>query len=212
MILSSCLLAIALAGVGRTPSAPRPILLAADRFPATDDTRAPELPACRDFAERLVLCLELRENDRSRLLTWADLGALGEVFSVVEARAVKNLLEGWSAQRLERVRIPDDGRSYWMADTEDGLDQAAFFAPDAVAAQLGGPVALATPARGVLFAFSIGDRELEQMVAVGVDRAWKTLDGPISPVLYVFKDGRWVFRSQALPSEPSASPASPQAP
>lgn len=163
-------------------------------------------PACRPFAQGLLLCFELVEQRGVRKVTQADLLQWQSSLESLESKVLPEFIKTWRPQELLEVQVEGDSRTYWMANTADGTEQAALFAPDSLSRLLGGPVAVGLPCRGVLLAFKLGDPELEKIVAVGVRRAWESLPEPISPTLYVWYDQAWRPRSEAVP-EPTAPTA-----
>jgi hypothetical protein len=154
--------------------------------------------ACRPFAESLLLCFDLWEGDERRYVNRADLAAWAVDLPTLERQARKAELEGFSASKLEKIQVVGDVRSYWMATDTERREQAALFAPEILAQVVGGTPVVAIPVRGVLLAMPLGDRELEQIVAVGARKAWDTMPDPITPVLYAWRDGSWVARSEAV--------------
>lgn len=158
-------------------------------------------PACRPFAEDLVLCLTVPEGAGAQLASRADLAGWGLDQAAGEALAAAVVAGGIGPDRPQQIAIPDDGRSYLLSAEGDGLDQAGLFEPERLAARFDGqPFAVAIPARGVLLAVALGDPELEQMVAVGARRVWEAADEPITPVLYAWRDGGWRAWGEARPS------------
>ena len=157
--------------------------------------------ACRPFAEDLVICFTVPEGDGQRMVHQADLEAWGADLAVVEQRAVAATKVGLTQQRPQRVPVDGDPRTYLLSAEGDGLDQAALFAPAALDERCGQHgCAVGIPARGVLVAFPMGDRELETIVAVGIRRLWESLDDPITPVAYRWDGQAWVVWGEAKPS------------
>lgn len=148
--------------------------------------------ACRDFAEDLVLCFTVPEGEGQRMVTQADLEAWACDMAVVEQRAVTAVQEGMSTERPQVVPVEGDTRTYLLSAEGDGLDQAALFSPEALRLRFGGSdFAVGIPARGVLVAFALGDRELETIVTVGIRRLWESLEDPITPVVYGWNGEAW---------------------
>jgi hypothetical protein len=157
--------------------------------------------AARGFAEDLSLFFTVPDGDGRRLVTLHDLGAWEVELSVLEAAALANVAAGINAQRPQVVQVEGDPRSYLLSAEGDGLDQAALFAPEALSARFaGGAVAVGLPARGVLIAFPLGDRELETMVSVGIRRLWESVEEPVSPKAYRWDGEGWVVWGEAKPS------------
>ncbi|MFH1467487.1 MAG: hypothetical protein ABIO70_24090 [Pseudomonadota bacterium] len=173
------------------------------------------VPACRPFAEGLVVCLTVPAGEGRRLVTVADLEAWEVPQSEAMSLAKARMAEGITAARPEVVPIPDDPRTYLLSAVGDGLDQAALFHPAALAARFGGqPFAVGIPTRDVLIAMPLGDPELQQMVAVGVRRLWEGAEEPVSPAMYAWDGAAWqvwgeaqrvVKPDPALPTSPEGS-------
>lgn len=170
--------------------------------------------ACGGFAEDLALCFTVPEGAQRRMVTQADLATWQVDLAALEGAARANVVTGLGAERPQVVQIEGDPRSYLLSAEGDGLDQAGLFDPIALGARFDGArFAVGIPARGVLIAFPLGDRELETMVAVGVRRLWETVEEPITPVVYTWSGGAWVVWGEAKPggqvvpaSDPLARP------
>ncbi len=163
--------------------------------------------ACRIFAEDLALCFTTPapDGETRRMVTLADLGAWQVELAEVEQQAVAAVAAGISEQRPGSVQVEGDTRSYLLSAEGDGLDQAGLFHPAALQARFdGGAFAVGIPARGVLIAFPLGDRELETMVGVGVRRLWESVDEPITPKMYAWDGTSWAVWGEARPSGPVA--------
>jgi hypothetical protein len=165
--------------------------------------------ACRPFAEELVVCLTVPEGKVRRLVTVADLEIWGVPQSEALRLAVARMAAGLGPTRPEVVSIPDDSRTYLLSAEGDGLDQAALFSPEVLAARFPGQAfVVGIPARGVLIAIPLGDPELEQMVAVGVRRLWEDATDPITPRMYAWDGQVWQVWGEARPAgEPTVPPA-----
>ena len=160
--------------------------------------------ACRDWAEGLALCFTVAEGDLRRMVSSADLQRWGVGLSQVEAAASAAVAAGMSQERPQQVPVGGDTRTYLLSAEGDGLDQAALFQPQLLAERLGGGrVAVGIPAKGVLIAFSLGDQELETIVAVGIRRAFETLSDPITPAVYTWNGIKWVVWGEAKPQAPA---------
>ncbi len=156
--------------------------------------------ACRSFAEGLALCFTTGPDDARRMVTLADLDAWQADLAVVETSALAGVAAGLSPERPQVVQVEGDSRSYLLSAEGDGLDQAALFEPAALQARFDGqPFAVGVPARGVLIAFPLGDRELETIVAVGIRRLWESVEDPITPAAYTWNGASWVVWGQAKP-------------
>jgi hypothetical protein len=163
--------------------------------------------ACRMFAEDLALCFTVPDGEARRMVTLADLVAWEVELAALEAGALQAVSAGLSDERPQPVRIEGDSRSYLLSAEGDGLDQAGLFHPGALQARFEGqPFAVGIPARGVLIAFPLGDRELETIVAVGIRRLWESVEEPISPAVYSWDGQGWMVWGQATPGrdEPAA--------
>jgi hypothetical protein len=166
--------------------------------------------ACRMFAEDLALCFTVPDGESRRMVTLHDLGSWQVDLAVVEAQALAAVVAGVSDTRPQSVQVEGDTRSYLLSAEGDGLDQAGLFAPAALQARFDGqPFAVGIPARGVLIAFPLGDRELETIVAVGVRRLWETVEEPITPKIYTWSGEGWGVWGQATPGgagKPASDP------
>lgn len=204
MLALPLLLAVARAAppAGLLPLVDRPGLPVAFSQAALSEGRdeAAATPICRPFAEDLVLCLTVPEGDGARLVTRTDLGAWGIEPPDAERLALAAVARGLGPDRPQEVAVQGDPRTYLLSAEGDGLDQAALFHPDLLAARFRGrPFAVALPARGVLLAVRTGDPELERIVAVGARRLWETAEEPITPVLYAWREGAWQPWAEARP-------------
>lgn len=166
--------------------------------------------ACRMFAEELALCFTTPEADGEsrRMVTLHDLTTWQVDLGGVEAQALRAVAAGLSDTRPQAVLVEGDARSYLLSAEGDGLDQAGLFDPAGLQARFDGqPFAVGIPARGVLIAFPLGDRELETIVAVGVRRLWEAVEEPITPKVYTWNGEGWGVWGQATPGG-GAKPAS----
>ncbi len=164
--------------------------------------------ACRPFAEDLVLCFTAPEGDGQRMVTQSDLEAWQTDLAGLEGSAASAVLAGLTAERPQQVPVEGDARTYLLSAEGDGLDQAALFAPERLAERCGEQgCAVGIPARGVLVAFPLGDRELETIVAVGIRRLWESLEDPITPVAYRWNGEAWSVWGEAKPSGGVSKPA-----
>ena len=170
--------------------------------------------ACQPFAEDLVTCFTVPQAAGRRMVTRQDLSAWQVQLPAVEERALAGVRGGLTAERPQSVQVEGDVRTYLLSAEGDGLDQAALFDPAALQERFaGGAFAVGIPARGVLIALPLGDRELETIVAVGVRRLWEAVEDPITPALYSWNGDAWVVWGQATPggaehqgSDPLARP------
>jgi hypothetical protein len=168
--------------------------------------------ACRMFAEDLALCFTTPEAEgpQRRMVTLADLSGWEADLAAVEAKALEAVAAGVSETRPQIVQVEGDSRSYLLSAEGDGLDQAGLFHPAALQARFeGAPVAVGIPARGVLIAFPLGDRELETIVAVGIRRLWETVEEPITPAVYSWDGQGWKVWGQATPGRTEPAPRDP---
>lgn len=165
----------------------------------------PPALACRPWAEELVLCFTVPDGETRRYVTTRDLAAWEADAAALEAAAVAHVVAGLGPSRPQEVRVEGDPRTYLLSAEGDGLDQAGLFHPEALAARFGGqPFAVGVPARGVLIAFPLGDPELERIVAVGIRRAFESLEDPISPLVFTWSGGQWVPWGEARPDRPTS--------
>jgi len=166
--------------------------------------------ACRSFAEGLALCFTAPQDDARRMVTLQDLSTWQVDLAAVEASAMVGVAAGLDPQRPQVVQVEGDARSYLLSAEGDGLDQAGLFEPSTLQARfVGQAFAVGVPARGVLIAFPLGDRELETIVAVGIRRLWETVEEPITPKVYTWNSEAWVVWGQASPGGVSKPPSDP---
>jgi len=191
------------------PAGLLPVIDASVRVPLSD---APDAPACREFAEGLVLCFSVPETP-VRLALWRDLSTWKTPLPDVEAAALVNVAAGVRADRPAWTTVEGDTRRYLLSAEGDGLDQAAVFAPPVLQERLGSrSIAIGLPAAGVLVAFALGDPELEKILSVGVRRGWEGLEQPLSPTIYTWTGKTWVPWGEAKPSStevPCTTPSKP---
>lgn len=133
---------------------------------------------CRPFAEGTVLCFSRIEADRRVLYTRADGQTLGALESAARGSAKE------AVSRLDPVKIDGFSTPYWVAAVGDGRDHAAVLHPEALRSKLGDTFVVATPARGVLVAWTPGDVVFDKIVAVGIRKMYETLPDPVTPLIY----------------------------
>lgn len=138
---------------------------------------------CRDFAEGLLLCFSRVASGRRLVLTAAD----GIDAATAEAAGRGTAAAAFAA--LERVAV--EGKAYWTRREGDGRDHVPALFPSELAAKVGGDLRVAFPARDLFLAWPAGDSDLDKMVAVGALKAFETLDQPVSPVVFAWRDGAW---------------------
>lgn len=160
------------------------------------------------------LCFRVREGGRNRWVTEADLGrwevdraalrlhvlerGQAIVRSAVEQRYVEGMPES-AASRYLQVR---DG---------DGWAVAGVLQARALSEVLGGgKLRVALPRAGVLFAWADPEvagltpaqaAELDHILTVATREAYEAADDAVSPMVHVWKDGRFVPFAVARPKE-----------
>ncbi len=208
-----CLLLVSAAAAGAVPGSVLPLLESpaveqafTERALAQGTRGAGTTLACRSFAEALSLCFTMRDGERRRLVTRADLAGWQVDLSELEQVAVERAQASLGPERPQWVQVEGDSRRYLLSAEGDGMDQAAAFQPRQLVERFdGAQVALGLPARGVLIAFPLGDSELEHIVAVGIRRLWETLEDPITPLVYAWNGSGWVTWGQAKPGTTTAA-------
>lgn len=162
--------------------------------------------ACLPFAGPLLTCFTVVDGGPPvrRYVTAADLGLWRASEECLRETVLRREAATVTEQRPRWVPVEGDARRYLLSAEGDGLDHVAAFFPERIQARLGGGAfALGVPSRDVLIAFPLGDADLERIVAVGVRRAWETLEHPVSPVVLAWKDGTWKEWGEARPAAPT---------
>jgi hypothetical protein len=193
-VTRAVLLVLALVHLGATPGPRRgeiaPVVLppsAPSEFAAwaTSAGRAGAAATllCRDFAEGALLCFSRVADGRREMLTAAD----GIELDGAEASGRGSSDD--AVATLERVLV--EGKVYWARRQGDDRDHVPALFPAELSARVGADVRVAFPARSLFLAWAGGDAELDKMVAVGVLKAFQTLDQPVSPLVYTWREGAW---------------------
>lgn len=161
--------------------------------------------ACRLVAESLSLCFVKGDGSELDYVTQADLGAWGLDLAAVEALARANARAGIEAGRPARTPVEGMSGVYWLSAEADGRDAAGLLFPDLLAGIAGSPVVVGVPAQGALLFWVPGDRELDQVMAVGVRRIHDSSAQPVSSKIYRWDGDHWVVWGEAVP-EGAAEP------
>lgn len=155
--------------------------------------------SCSPFAESVALCLTVAVDDGYRYVTRADLEAWAFTVEQALAAARARAQASVGPARPERVSVVDMAYTYRMSAEGDGLDHAAFLAPDALVAALGAEVRVAAPTRDVLLAWAAEGEELDRVMAVGVARISEAGEHPVTSKVYTWDPvaAGWVVWGQA---------------
>lgn len=150
--------------------------------------------SCKVLAGPLTLCLKAEEQGQRRYVTQAELRAWG--LDAEGARALAG--ERIGASPWEPVEIDGGGR-YFQVKTAPGHEATVFLHPEWLLA-LGPEPRIAAPAKGVVVAWTGGDAELDQIMAVGVAKMNEQLPDRLSPMALTWNGQAWVAWGQAKAS------------
>jgi len=121
-------------------------------------------------------------------------------------RAAATATAAIDASRPLRQEVHDmPGRTFWVSNSKDGLDMAAFLHPDALAAAIspdGTAPVIGVPGAGFLIAWLPGDDELDTVMAVGIKSMHSQAASPVSDKLYRYVDGEWTVWGEARKADP----------
>lgn len=161
---------------------------------------APADLLCQPLAEAAMLCLTVRVDGGYRYATTQDLAGFGWTAEQAHAAAVVQARASLGPARPEQVAVIDMPQTYRLSAEGDGLDHAAFVAPDLLVGWYGEQVRVAAPGRDVLVAWSAGDDELDRVMAVGVARIHDASEHPVSARIYTWDPaaGAWQVWGQAV--------------
>lgn len=209
-------LLVTITAMGGVPEGVRPTLAPPDvpeqyaTWLEEQGGEADELACTPFWPDEALLCFKLRDEERVRWVTAADLARWGVEVKELRrnvAKAARDRVE----EGLERVPVSDMDAHYWVASGEEGWTAAPLLHPDRLAAQVGGaPFLLAAPTDDTLLVWNPGDPELDQVMAVGVRRMFEEEDGSVSSMVFQWTGEKWRPFGEAVPKEPGdGTPATP---
>jgi diadenosine tetraphosphatase ApaH/serine/threonine PP2A family protein phosphatase len=151
--------------------------------------------ACRPWVEELPLCFRVEESGRRRWVTRGDLARWGATLAEVEAVAAKALV----ASPFEKKVVHGGSRHYYAVEADSGREAMVVLHPEWLQA-LGTDVVLAIPARDAVLAWSLGDAELDKIMAVGVRKLFEASSFPVSRKILSWDGSEWTVRGEVTPA------------
>ncbi|MFT4626815.1 MAG: hypothetical protein ACI8PZ_005493 [Myxococcota bacterium] len=141
------------------------------------------------WPERAQLCVRMRDGERLRWVTTADL----EPWAATPQSLLAAVREAGAEQAVDVEEIVITGMDATYLRVRDGQGWAASVVldPSAYAERLGGePIAIAVPTNGVAVAWRAGREPVDRVMAVGVREMFDTLPGAVTPTIFLWsKDG-----------------------
>jgi hypothetical protein len=200
------LTAIASTGWAAIPDGVRPMAAPTDvvesyakAFPASAPLAcAPLLP------EHAHLCFRVWEGKTRRWVTEADLASWQTDREALVQHVAKRS-GAVLASELEQQAIPDMDAGYLQLRDGDGWAVAPFFDGPAIEQRLGAMPRVAIPRAGVVLAWPTGSAELDKVMAVAVREMYEAADDAVTPMVHVWRDGRYVPFGVANPTEPDGA-------
>ncbi|MEZ4323174.1 MAG: hypothetical protein R3F61_37265 [Myxococcota bacterium] len=190
------ILALVCAALAAIPEGVRPAAAPADA-PAQYEKAFPRKPglACAPLLpEHALLCFRVWEGQKRRWVTVADLTAwqtdLDALVSHVTKGAQKVLENEPTAQK-----VVDMDAVYHDLRDGDGWAVAPL-----VAGSREKLVRVAIPSTGVFLTWEAGSPELDRVMAVGVREIYEASEDAVTPMVHVWRDGRFVPFVQAKPT------------
>ena len=156
-------------------------------------------PAQTSFPGRLAVVYAVDAEDAFTLVRPEDLKRWGTSLAELHELALDNLL----AQTNEDEPLlcePSGGQTLCGWASSDGYDAARLVVPelrDQIVKELGGPAAYAVPMENVFIALALDVLEggnTEQLFRIKLQRDFQTSDDPLSPNVFVERDGEVVLR------------------
>ena len=156
-------------------------------------------PAQTSFPGRLAVVYAVDAEDAFTLVRPEDLERWGTSLAELHELALDNLL----AQTNEDEPLlcePSGGQTLCGWASSDGYDAARLVVPelrDQIVKELGGPAAYAVPMENVFIALALDVLEggnTEQLFRIKLQRDFQTSDDPLSPDVFVERDGEVVLR------------------
>ena len=156
-------------------------------------------PAQTSFPGRLAVVYAVDAEDAFTLVRPEDLERWGTSLAELHELALDNLL----AQTNEDEPLlcePSGGQTLCGWASSDGYDAARLVVPelrDQIVKELGGPAAYAVPMENVFIALALDVLEggnTEQLFRIKLQRDFQTSDDPLSPNVFVERDGEVVLR------------------
>ena len=190
---------------------PGPVLPAPEAIDAPAlfrEQRGAEL-ACDVWVEGAVLmCFKIEADGVRRYVTSEDLEAWAVSLSDLREAATGALDESpWTRQEGE-----GGGGDWWAVDAPASRAAGALLRPEWLAPVGPAPV-VGIPEPGTIIAWSAGDPELDQIMAVAIRRSWESAAHPVSPAGFRWDGEGWSVWGEAVPeSEQGAEPAAAQSP
>jgi hypothetical protein len=147
------------------------------------------------WVEDLPLCFRVEESGRRRWVTQGDLARWGATLAEVETAAAGALV----VSPFERKVVHGGSRHYWAVEADSGREVTVVLHPEWLEA-LGPDVVLAIPARDAVLAWSLGNAELDKIMAVGVRKLFDASSVPVSRKILAWDGRRWVVRGEVTPA------------
>lgn len=199
----------AVAALAEVPEGVRPALAPMDvqqQYDAwlTEQRRPSVALVCEVlWTDAVLLCYRVREGERRRWVTEADLAAWSvsraELRATMEARAAATV-----AGPPPQVPIQGLAASYLQDADADGWSAAWLLRPEALSRALGVPPLLAAaPSDGVVVAWRPDGGPVDRVMAVGVREMFDQQRGGVSPVIHLWDGSRWSRFGQAIPPPPA---------
>ena len=153
--------------------------------------------ACRTLAEDIPLCFRVEQDGRRRWVTKADLLVWGVSIQELERLAGSAL----SASPLKAMSVEGTAWRWWTVQAKSGREGTVLLHPEWL--EVVGPEAvLAIPGRDTLFAWNIGNEELDKIMVVGIRKAMEQSEVPVTGKILGFREGAWFVRGELKSSNP----------
>ncbi len=153
---------------------------------------------CELLAEQLSLCAVKGSTGALDYLTQAEAEAWGLDPATLRTRLAEVALAGLREGRPAPASVDGMSGRYWVSAEADGLDAAGLLHPERLAVIAGAEPVIAVPVQGALLFWVPGDAELDKVMAVAVRRMYESSAQRVSPLIYRWKDGRFVVWGSAV--------------
>ncbi len=162
--------------------------------------KRPGLACAPLLADHAKLCFRVWEGKERRWVTEADLTAWeADLDGLV--KHVRGKSTDVMGNELEKKRIADMEAGYVQLRDGDGWAVAPFLHGDQVEAELGASARVAIPRSGVVLAWKTGSSDLDKVMAVAVREMYEAADDAVTPMVHVWRDGRFIPFGVANPTD-----------
>lgn len=153
------------------------------------------IAACRSLAPDLSACLRVKEGDRRRMVSLADLGGWGLTEADAWSRALSVVNARWDAHPAKAQTVDGMEGRYFLRSEADGSDCAGMLLRRRLADLAGGAPVVACPVEGAAL-FWIpslgGSSDFDKVVSVGVRRLYEGEGRALSPRVYTWDGDKLV--------------------